>query len=58
MAQQLKPGRSDNRGGKREKAGRPVLGNVSYQRKMPKSFIPLMDKYLQYLKELKNYENG
>lgn len=50
MAQQLKPNRSDNRGGKRENAGAKPKGNVQYKRNIPESFVMLMDNYLKQLK--------
>lgn len=51
MAQNLKPNRSDNRGGSRENAGRKSLGNVQYQRRIPAEFVKLMDAYLKTLKD-------
>lgn len=50
MAQKLNPNRSDNRGGKRENAGRKSKGNVQYQRRIPAEFIPKMDVFLEKLK--------
>lgn len=50
MAQNLKPNRSDNRGGKRENSGAKPKGNVQYQRRIPVEFIPKMDEYLEKLK--------
>ena len=42
--------RPDNRGGKRERAGRKKLNNILYQRRIPKDFIPKMDEFLNKLK--------
>lgn len=50
MAQKLNPNRSDNRGGKRENAGRPKLGNVSYRRMVKPDFVKKLDEYLEKLK--------
>lgn len=50
MAQKLNSNRSDNRGGKRENAGRPKLGNLSYRRMVKPEFVALLDKYLEKLK--------
>jgi hypothetical protein len=50
MAQQLKPNRSDNRGGKRKNAGAKLKGNVQYKRNIPESFIIKMDEFLEKLK--------
>ena len=44
------PNRPDNRGGKREGAGRKKLNNTLYQRRIPKEFIPKMDEFLTKLK--------
>jgi hypothetical protein len=41
------------RGGKREGAGRPKLGNVQYKRNIPLSFVELIDNYLKKLKHEK-----
>jgi hypothetical protein len=50
MAQQLKPNRSDNRGGSRENSGAKRKGNVQYKRNIPESFIVKMDEFLEKLK--------
>lgn len=50
MSQNLKPNRSDNRGGSRIGAGRKPLGNVTYSRKVPPEFVAKLDKYLNGLK--------
>lgn len=50
MAQKLNPNRSDNRGGKRENAGRKKLGNVSYRRMVKPEYVKLLDEYLKKLK--------
>ena len=45
------PNRPDNRGGKREGAGRKKLNNILYQRRIPKDFVPKMDEFLNKLKK-------
>lgn len=50
MAQHLNTNRSDNRGGKREGAGRKKMFNVQYQRRIPKEYVPKMDDFLNKLK--------
>jgi hypothetical protein len=51
MAQQLKDNRSDNRGGKRENAGRKPKGNILYQRRFNPELVAKMDAYLAELKK-------
>ena len=50
MTQKLNPNRPDNRGGKREGAGRKKMFNVQYQRRIPKDYVPKMDDFLNKLK--------
>lgn len=54
MAQKLNPNRSDNRGGSRPNAGAKPKGNVRYQRQVKPSHVPLMDTYLETLKNKKD----
>lgn len=42
--------KQENRGGSRENAGRPYLGNVKYQRRINPEFVEKMDSYLEQLK--------
>ena len=51
MAQVLKQNRSDNRGGKREGAGRKKMFNAKYQRRIPKEYVAKMDDFLNKLKK-------
>lgn len=51
MAQHLKPNRSDNRGGKRDGAGRPKKNNILYQRRIPPELVKPMDEFLNKLKD-------
>lgn len=53
MAQILKPNQSDNRGGAGRNQGRKPRGNVQYQRRIKPELVPLMDDYLNKLKENK-----
>jgi hypothetical protein len=50
MAQQLKPNRLDNRGGKRKNAGAKPKGNILYQRRFHPNLVEKMDAYLESLK--------
>ena len=50
MTHNLNQNRPDNRGGKREGAGRKKMFNVQYQRRIPKEYVLKMDEYLNQLK--------
>lgn len=51
MAQNIKPNRPDNRGGKREGSGRPKKNNILYQRRIPSELVKPMDEFLNKLKD-------
>jgi hypothetical protein len=53
MAQNLKPNRSDNRGGKRENSGRKATGDVKYQRVVTASEKTALDEFLIELRKIK-----
>jgi len=50
MAQNLKPNRSDNRGGKRENSGAKPKGNTLYCRRVAPDHVELLDAYLNTLR--------
>jgi len=50
MAQNLKPNRSENRGGKREGAGRKPEGRTPYGRRVTPEERVKLDKYLSEIR--------
>jgi len=52
MKQQLKPNRSDNRGGKRENAGRKPEGRTPYGKRVSPEERIKLDEYLSEIRNL------
>lgn len=53
MAQNLKPNRLDNRGGKRNNAGAKPKGNVLFSRRVSPEHFKMLTAYLEFLKKTK-----